>query len=71
MQVSNYGIEEIPDTARLYYRVHKNIYMATVRAAGIPQGKLPSGVFRFPRPTIHHFRQQRQPRVPRRQILRR
>ena len=29
MQVSNYGIEEIPDTARLYYRVHKNIYMAT------------------------------------------
>ncbi len=26
MQVSNYGIEEIPDTARLYYRVHKNIY---------------------------------------------
>ena len=47
MQVSNYGIEEIPDTARLYYRVHKNIYMATVKAAGIPQGKLPSGVFRF------------------------
>ena len=34
MQVSNYGIEEIPDTARLYYRVHKNIYMATVKAAG-------------------------------------
>ena len=47
MQVSNYGIEEIPDTARLYYRIHKNIYMATVRAAGIPQGKLPSSVFRF------------------------
>ncbi len=30
MQVSNYGIEEIPDTARLYYRVHKNIYIATL-----------------------------------------
>lgn len=47
MQISNYGIEKIPDTARLYYRVHKNIYMATVRAAEIPPGKLPSGVFRF------------------------
>ena len=47
MQAGNYGIEEIPDTARLYYRVHKDIYMATMRAAGIPQGKLPSGVFRF------------------------
>ena len=47
MQAGNYGIEEIPDTARLYYRIHKNNIHGHGEAAGIPQGKLPSSVFRF------------------------